>query len=77
MTKHKIIHVKKDCIGCGACAAVAPDFWQMDEEGMAQLKGASEKNGNWELDIDTEEARAINQEAVEVCPVDIIKIETL
>lgn len=75
MEKYEIVHLKKDCIGCGACAAVAPDFWFMDEEGQAQLKGAKEINGNWELEINTEEARAINQEAAEVCPVNVIKLK--
>ena len=46
----------------------------MDDEGMAHLKGSKEVDGNWELIINTEEARATNQEAVDVCPVQIIKI---
>lgn len=75
MEKHKILHFKKDCIGCGACAAIAPDFWSMDEEGLAQLKGAKQVDGHWELEIDSEADKATNQEAVDVCPVQIIKIE--
>ena len=77
MAKYKIIQIKKDCIGCGACAAINPEFWQMDDEGMAQLKGAKQVDDNWVLEINTEEARASNQEAVDVCPVQIIKIESL
>ena len=69
MAKYKIIHIKKDCISCGACAAVNPEFWLMDDEGMAHLKGSKEVSGNWGLIITTEEARATNQEAVDVCPV--------
>lgn len=73
---YKIIHFKKDCIGCGACAAVAPDYWQMEEDGLAHLKNSKQIDENrWELDIPTEEAKAINQEAVDVCPVNVIKIE--
>ena len=75
MAKHKITHLKKDCISCGACAAINPDFWQMDDEGLAHLKGAKQVGDNWELVINTEEDRASNQEAVDVCPVQIIKIE--
>lgn len=77
MPKHKIIHQKKDCIGCGACAAVAPDYWEMDDEGMAQLKGGKQAEDHFELIIDTEEARATNQEAADVCPVQVIKLEKL
>ena len=73
--KNKIIHFKKDCISCGACAAISPDYWEMDDEGLAQLKNSEEKDDHWELDIDTEEARAINQEAADVCPVNIIHVK--
>ena len=71
----KIKHFKKDCISCGACAAVAPKFWEMDEEGMAHLKGSKKVDDHWELDINTEEDKANNEEAAEACPVGIIKIE--
>ena len=75
MDKHIIIHHKKDCISCGACAAIAPDYWEMDEEGLANLKGSKQNNGCQELEIGSEEARAINQEAANCCPVNIIHIK--
>lgn len=75
MAKFKIIHFKKDCIGCGACAAICPDFWEIDDEGFAQLKGAKETEGHWELEIDSLDAKTSNQEAVDACPVQVIKIE--
>ena len=75
MEKHTIVHIKKDCISCGACAAIAPDYWEMDEQALAKLKGAVQKGENWEIDINTEEAKAINQEAADVCPVNIIHIK--
>lgn len=74
MVKYKITHYKKDCISCGACAAINPEFWQMDDNGLAQLKGAKEIGDHWELNIDTEEARASNQEVVDACPVQVIKL---
>ena len=75
MGKYKVIHLKKDCISCGACAAINPEFWQMDDEGLAKLEGGKEVGDHWELEINTEEDRASNQEAVDVCPVQIIKVE--
>ena len=75
MEKHTVIHLKKDCISCGACAAIAPDFWEMDEEGLANLKGSTMVNGHQELGIETEEARATNQEAANCCPVNIIHVK--
>ena len=71
MGKSKIIHFKKDCISCGACAAICPDYWKMDDEGLAQLKGSENKGEHWELKINTEESKAMNQEAADVCPVQI------
>ena len=75
MEKHKIIHLREQCISCGACAAITPEFWEMDDEGLATLKGSKRVNSHFELDISTEEAKAKNQDAVDVCPVQIIKIE--
>jgi len=77
MTKFKIIHFKKDCISCGACAAVNPEFWSMDEDGLAQLKGAKEVGDHWELEIDSISDMASNKEAIEVCPVQVIKLEEI
>ena len=71
----KVVHFKKDCISCGACAAIAPDYWEMDTEAMAQLKGSEEVGDKWELKIDSEEAKQENQEAADVCPVNIIHVE--
>tara|TARA_Y100000310_G_scaffold343833_2_gene453370 strand:+ start:323 stop:565 length:243 start_codon:yes stop_codon:yes gene_type:complete len=77
MDKHKISHFKKECIGCAACAAVNPDFWEMDDEGMANLKCSKKVDDHQEREIDTEVDLAINQEAADVCPVGIIKIKKL
>jgi ferredoxin len=74
MANYQVKHFKKDCISCGACAAISPTFWEMDEEGLAQLKGSNEKGDHWELDI-SESDKNENQEAADVCPVQIIKVE--
>ncbi len=73
--KNKVIHFKKNCISCGACAAINPEFWEMDPEGLAQLKGAENKGDHWELEVDTEAAKVSNQEAADVCPVNIIHVK--
>jgi len=36
----KIQHDRPNCIGCAACAAVAPEFWSMNEDGKSDLKNA-------------------------------------
>ena len=48
----KIEHFKKDCISCGACAAINPDFFEMDAEGLAELKGSTDVGDHQELKIE-------------------------
>ena len=37
----RIIHEREKCIGCGACAAVCPEFWEMKGDGKSHLKKSS------------------------------------
>ncbi len=75
MEKPLLIHNKKECISCGACAAISPEFWYMDEEGLAHVKGSVAVNTHWEKKIDSEAEKVQHEEAASVCPVNIIKIE--
>lgn len=70
----KVVHFKKDCISCGACAAIAPEFWEMDDEGLAQLKGSTENGDHWERQLSEEQVQP-NEEASQVCPVNIIHLK--
>ena len=47
----QIQHDRPGCIASGACAAISPEFWEMDEEGLAQLKGSDNKGEHWEREI--------------------------
>lgn len=68
----KIIHFKKECIGCGACAAIAPEYFEIDNEGLAQLKNSKqEEDGKWVLEVKDKE---LAQEAANSCPVNIIHV---
>lgn len=69
----KIIHERQKCIGCGACAAVCPAFWEMAEDGKANLKGAKKiQNENYQLEV---EEVGCNKEAADSCPVQCIHIK--
>ncbi len=71
MAKKKIIKLKakpkmtkvtvdKDaCIGCGACAAICPDGFEMGGDGKSHVKDAS---------------AACAKEAANACPVGAIKV---
>ena len=79
MAKYKIEHNKPECISCGACATVAEEFWEMETRGemKSHLKNSKplETNPEWEtLEIE-EKDLAINKEAAEVCPVNVIHIK--
>ena len=63
MAKFKIVHDRDGCIGCGACASVCPDNWEMADDGKSKPKKT-------ELD-----EIGCNQQAADACPVSVIKIE--
>ncbi len=69
----KIVHDKEKCIGCGSCVALCPKYWEMAENGKANLLNSklSQKSGNFELEASKLEC---NQEAVDSCPVQCISI---
>ena len=49
------------CIGCGLCASIAPEIYEMDDEGKAIV-----------LVEETDDAAA--QEAADACPVGAITV---
>ncbi|MEA3430962.1 MAG: ferredoxin [Nanoarchaeota archaeon] len=61
----KIEFNKDGCIGCGACASVCADNWDMVEEDAGYK--AKLKN-------DSVDELGCNKEAAEVCPVKVIII---
>ena len=69
----KVIHLRDICIGCGACAAVCPKYWDMAADGKSHLKGGKNTGGsNFELQAPDPEC---NTEAAASCPVSCIKVE--
>ncbi|PIN76151.1 hypothetical protein COV18_00870 [Candidatus Woesearchaeota archaeon CG10_big_fil_rev_8_21_14_0_10_37_12] len=80
--RYKIVYDRLACIGAAACAAVAPEFWEMDEDGKAKLIGAETDENGREILIITEnqmtqtmkKALELNLEAAEVCPVQVIHV---
>ncbi len=70
-----IKHKRLECIGCGFCAEVAPNYWKMDEEGLAQLHQVVEQDDPFEIGHGFEEDRESLKEAEFHCPVSIIRLE--
>ncbi|MFC1691307.1 ferredoxin [Nanoarchaeota archaeon] len=74
MTKYKVEHDKPNCIGCGACAAVCPESWEMVEDGKSKLKGAKEGENQIETKEIEDAEFDSNKEAADSCPVNVIHI---
>ncbi len=69
----KFTYVDKDtCIACGACGATAPDIYDYDDEGLAEVIYADDGNrGVTEIPEDLYDDL---QDASDGCPTDSIKI---
>ena len=77
MAKYKIKHDRPNCIGCGACATINEEFWEMNADGKSDLKDAEKlEDGTEELEIDEKDFES-NREAAESCPVNVIHIKNL
>ncbi|MEM3374136.1 MAG: ferredoxin [Candidatus Woesearchaeota archaeon] len=73
MVRYKIIFDRENCIGAGACAAMAPEFFKMVSDGKAELIGGKDiGDGKFELET---EANDNLIEAAKACPVLVIKIK--
>lgn len=72
----KITHERWKCIGCGACANVCSEYWEMSDDGKSKLKGAEyKKTDDGELgELSVEEAKC-NKEAEASCPVNCIHVK--
>jgi len=72
--KYKMEHNRPECIGCGACAAVAPDFWEMNDDGKSDIVNAKDREDGWqEMDLEEKDFEQ-NKEAAESCPVNVIHL---
>ncbi|MBI5036431.1 ferredoxin [Candidatus Micrarchaeota archaeon] len=74
MASNTIRHNRENCIGCSACAGVAPDFWEMGADGKSDLVGGTEReDGSVEKEIEDKDLAA-NMEAARSCPVNVIHV---
>lgn len=69
MAKFTIVD-KDTCIACGACGAAAPDIFDFDEEGLAEVI-LDHNTGTTEVEEDLEEDLI---DAYEGCPTESIKV---
>lgn len=67
MAKYNIELDRNNCIGCGSCIAICPDFWKKGDDGKSMLKGGK-ANKREVTDL------KCNMEAAKACPVNVIHI---
>lgn len=70
-------HERWKCIGCSACVAIAPDHWDMADDGKTDIKGSTSKDvpeGKLQEKPLSEAELPQNKEAAEVCPVNCIHV---
>ncbi|QWU14742.1 ferredoxin [Paenibacillus sophorae] len=71
MTKYSWVE-KSTCIACGSCAAAAPDIFDYDDEGLAEVIYNGDSNqGAVAIPEDLHDDL---QDACDGCPTDSIKI---
>jgi ferredoxin len=71
----KLLHDRENCIGCGACAVIAPDFWEMNDDSKSDIIGGKDRDDKWQEKKITDKDFEINLEAAESCPVEVIHIK--
>lgn len=70
----KIVHLRKNCIGCNSCVENCPSLWKINEkDGKADLIDSEEKGETFVRDLPPE-LEEENIKASKDCPVNIIKI---
>ncbi len=74
MAKYKVIYDRQNCIGAVQYVAVMPEFWTLDKDGKANLKGSKKNGGTWELDLDETLLQKM-KDAAASCPVNVIHVE--
>lgn len=67
-------HDRPNCIGCGACAVVAPKFWVMNDDGKSDIINGDHKANGWQERRIEQKDYEINLEAAESCPVEVIHL---
>jgi ferredoxin len=72
---HLVIrHMAADCIGCAACEETIPQYFRLDEHGMARLLDSTPE-GVFQRALALKLDEADIDAAVEICPVDIIRVD--
>lgn len=71
MTSYVIVE-KEDCIACSVCNATAPDIFDLDDEGLAEV--IYEGDNNRGVTMIAQDLQEELEEAIDSCPSSCIKL---
>jgi ferredoxin len=71
MAKFKVELVRAECTACESCVESCPDYFEMADDALVNLKGSTKAGDNEELAVDT---LGCIKDAADACPVNIIHI---
>jgi ferredoxin len=75
MAEFEIQHDRPNCIGCTACASIAPEYWTMNpDDGKSDVVGAPKNAEGWEVLVIPEDKYEQNKMAADSCPVNVIHL---
>ena len=66
---------KTECTGCNLCAEVAPNYWKMNDDGLAEFIHPTRSDKLFQYAEGFLEDRDILNQAETGCPVNIIEIK--
>lgn len=69
----KIILEREKCIGCGSCAALCSEYWEMAEDGKSHLKNSKKSSNPENEELETKKIKCA-EAAANACPVQAIHI---
>ena len=70
------VKVNKDaCIGCGACAAICDEVFEINDEGLSEVKVEENSENKEEFVSVKEELQDEVRDAADSCPTGAIEIE--
>ena len=71
----QIKHKQKDCVGCDACAELAPQYFKIDDDGKARLRQLSRQAQGFDYGHAFEDDLSGLKAAAQSCAVQIISVE--
>ena len=70
------VKVNKDaCIGCGACAAICDEVFEINDEGLSEVKVEENSENKEEFISVKEELQDEVRDAADSCPTGAIEVE--